>query len=326
MPVISRSSYCAPLGFKNGHAQTVFPSVFRKVPGVEYQRTRITTPDDDFLDLDVSSVGSTRAAVVLHGLEGDSGRSYVRGMVRAVNRAGWDAVAVNFRGCSGEINRQLRFYHCGSTDDLDTVVSHVIGEGIYSELAFIGFSLGGNVVLKYLGERSSDVPRIVRVAVVFSVPCDLTAGTERMGAPANAFYLRRFLRMLRKKVQAKMCIMPDLITDRDYSTIRDFIDFDDRYTAPINGFDSAFDYYRKCSSKPLLQAIRIPTLLVTAADDPLLPPECYPEAEASKNSSFFLEVPDHGGHVGFVAFGHSGEYWSESRAVAFLNAPSAGTL
>ncbi len=319
MPLIPESSYCAPLLFRNGHAQTVFASLFRKVRRVHYQRRRIDTPDRDFLDLDVSSVAASKAAVVLHGLEGDSERSYVRGMVRAVNRAGWDAVAVNFRGCGGEINRQLRFYHSGSTDDLDTVVSHLYADGSYSELALIGFSLGGNVVLRYLGERGTDVPEIISRAVTFSVPCDLVAGAKVFEIPTNALYLKRFLRMLRRKIRAKARLFPGLITDEGFETIKNFKDFDDRYTAPMHGFRDAVDYWRKTSSKPLLTSIAVPTLLVNAADDPFLHPDCYPRDEARENPSFFLEIPRNGGHVGFVAFDPSGEYWSESRVVRMLN-------
>ncbi|MEW6348106.1 MAG: alpha/beta fold hydrolase [Thermodesulfobacteriota bacterium] len=319
MPLIPESSYRAPLCFRNGHIQTVCASLFRKVPGARYRRRRIQTPDGDFLDLDVSSTGATKAAVVLHGLEGDSERAYVRGMVRALNRAGWDAVAMNFRGCSGEINRRLRFYHSGSTDDLDTVVSHLIAERSYSDLALVGFSLGGNVVLRYLGERGPDVPERIRGAVAFSVPCELVTGAKVFEAPANTLYLKRFLRMLRGKIREKTRLFPQLITDEGFETIKNFKDFDDRYTAPIHGFLDAEDYWRQTSSKPLLDRISVPTLLVNAADDPFLSPECYPAAEAEQNPSFFLEIPRNGGHVGFVAFQPSGEYWSESRAASMLN-------
>ncbi len=319
MPLIGESSYRAPICFGNGHIQTVFASLFRKVDGVRYRRRRIDTPDGDFLDLDVSSVGAAKAGVVLHGLEGDSERAYVRGMVRALNRAGWDAVALNFRGCSGEINRQLRFYHSGSTDDLETVISHLIRDGRYSKLALIGFSLGGNVVLRYLGERAKAVPDIIGGAACFSVVCDLVTGAGAFDVPTNRLYLKRFLRMLRRKIRRKSRLFPGVLTDAGFETIRSFRDFDNRYTAPLNGYLDAEDYWRKTSSKPLLTSIAVPTLLVNAADDPFLTPQCYPTAEAEENPSFFLEIPRTGGHVGFVAFDPPGDYWSEYRAVRMLN-------
>ncbi|MFH0822398.1 MAG: alpha/beta fold hydrolase, partial [Pseudomonadota bacterium] len=153
MPIISPSSYKAPLFCSNPHLQTIFPTILRRISGVEYQRRRIDTPDGDFLDLDWSVIGSPRLSIILHGLEGDSKRAYVMGMVRVLNRRGWDAVAVNFRGCGGEPNRKLQMYHSGETGDVATVIKHAAAMGTYEELFLVGFSLGGNVILKYLGER-----------------------------------------------------------------------------------------------------------------------------------------------------------------------------
>ncbi|MBI5249533.1 MAG: alpha/beta fold hydrolase [Desulfomonile tiedjei] len=302
MPVIAESKYRAPLFFSNPHAQTVFPTLFRKVRGVTYKRERVDTPDKDFLDVDISTVGSTRAAIVLHGLEGDSTRCYMLGMVKALNNNGWDAIAVNLRGCSGEPNRTLRLYHSGDTGDLDTVVSYIHSQKDYSDLALIGFSLGGNVVLKYVGERADTVKSAITAAAAFSVPCDLAAGATKIGSFMNIPYMKRFLTMLREKIRTKMGLFPELINDNDYDQIRDFADFDNRYTAPLHGFANAEDYWKKSSSKQFLARISIPTLLVSAADDPFLTPECYPFKEARDNPSLFLEVPKHGGHVGFMAF------------------------
>jgi uncharacterized protein len=317
VPVI-QSKYSAPLLCSSPHVQTVFPSVFRKVPGMEYQRERIDTPDGDFLDLDWSRVGSQRLVIVLHGLEGDSTRSYMKGMVRALNRDGWDALAVNFRACSGEPNRKLRMYHSGDTEDLDTVISHVTSTGRYVQLALVGFSLGGNVVLKYLGERGQGVLSLIAAAVAISVPCDLSACSDRLEEFRNRLYLKRFLKLLRKKIQAKSQIMPELINDVGYELIKTLKEFDDRYTAAIHGFRDANDYYEKASCLRFLPNIAIPTLLVNAADDPFLSTTCFPTEQAKANPRFFLEIAPHGGHVGFLAFNDQGEYWSEARAVSFL--------
>ncbi|MCA1959678.1 MAG: alpha/beta fold hydrolase [Desulfomonile sp.] len=319
MPLLDNSTYRPPLFLSNPHIQTILPSLFRKVRGVAYTRERIDTPDGDFIDLDWSRVGASRVAIVLHGLEGNSQRSYVLGMVKALNRMGWDAIALNFRGCSGEINRSARFYHSGDTEDLDRVISHVASFTVYREAALVGFSLGGNVVLKYLGERGQYAHSLIKGAVAFSVPCDLTAGALKIGSPGNKLYMRRFLKMLGEKIRLKAAMMPELISDRGFEQIKDFKQFDDRYTAPLHGFASAEDYWRRASSKPFLERISVPTLLVNAADDPFLAPECYPKAEAERSSSFFLEVPRFGGHVGFMAFNRQREYWSEARAAAFLN-------
>ena len=318
MPIIERSSYVPPLLFRNGHIQTIFPSLFRKVRGIQYDRERIFTPDEDFLDLDWSRVGANRLAVISHGLEGNSGRSYVRGMVRAVNRSGWDALAWNMRGCSGEPNLTLRFYHSGATNDLNAVIEHVVDQRQYDSIALIGFSLGGNLTFKYLAERSEELEPYLSRAAACSVPCDLRAGSMKMARFNNRIYMKRFTRLLHEKIKAKKRLMPGKIDDKDYHLVRTFKDFDDRYTAPIHGFKDAEDYWRQASSKQFLSDISIPTLLVNARNDPFLSQPCYPIEEATANPNFFLEMPESGGHVGFISFGKRGEYWFESRVVEFL--------
>ena len=278
MPIQVHSRYEPPFPFNNGHVQTVFPNLFRHVEGVSYERHRLPTADGDFLDLDFSRVGTQRAAVIVHGLEGSSHRPYILGMVRALNRVRWDAVALNLRGCSGEPNRKLRFYHSGNSDDLRAAVEHLLLAG-YRRIDLIGFSLGGNIVLKYLGEESSSVNPSIATGVVFSVPCDLRSSSVQMGRPGNRLYMIRFLRLLHRKIRQKMHEFPGKIDDMGYDAIRTFVEFDDRY-APINGFADANDYYGKASSKPLLRHIAIPVLMVNAKDDPFLPPACYPRGRS----------------------------------------------
>jgi len=319
VPVVARSNYTAPLLCSNPHVQTIIPTVFRKVRGVSYQRERIATPDGDFIDLDWAEVGSKRLAILLQGLEGDSGRPYMMGMVRALNRNDWDALAMNFRGCSGEPNLKLRMYHSGETEDLHTVISHVAASGMYDELALVGFSLGGNAILKYLGEQGDRKSPLIKQAVTISVPCDLKACSVRLEEFRNRPYLRRFLRMLHEKIRVKALMMPESISDIGYERIRTLKDFDDRYTAPMHGFKDADDYYEKASCRQFLPTISIPTLLINAADDPFLSASCFPIEEAKSNIHLFLEIPEHGGHVGFMAFNNDGEYWSETRAIVFLN-------
>jgi uncharacterized protein len=199
------------------------------------------------------------------------------------------------------------------------VLNHVLEAYDYDELALIGFSLGGNVVLKYLGEQTRQVNARLKAAAVLSAPCDLACSAGKMAEPQNALYMKRFMHELHKKIRLKMQLFPGKIDDRDFQRIRTFKEFDDRYTAPLHGFKSALDYWAKASSKPYLTDIAVPTLLVNALDDPFLTPACYPYHEALSNPCFFLETPGSGGHIGFVSFHPSGEYWSESRAIEFLS-------
>ncbi len=319
MPIIVDSTYRPPPLLSNGHLQTLLPHFLRTVRAVNYQRERIDTPDHDFLDLDWARTGSRRLAVIAHGLEGDSTRHYLLGMVRALAKRGWDVVAWNARGCSGEPNRMLRFTHSGAIEDLQAVLSQVLSAGNYSQLALIGFSLGGNLTLKYLGERGRLLDPRIKAAVAFSVPCDLRSSSIQLAKSASWLYMHRFLINLHDKIRALMKVLPGKIDDEGYGKLRNFKDFDDRYTAPIHGFKDAEDYWRQCSSKPFLKEIQIPTLLVNARNDPFLANPCYPFEEAGENPNLFLEMPCSGGHVGFISFNSDGEYWSETRTVSFLS-------
>lgn len=305
---MTEKSYIPPYLFGNGHVQTIFPVVLRRVKGVSYKRERITTPDDDFLDLDWSVKGNDRLAIISHGLEGNSHRAYIKGMVNAVNRGSWDALAWNYRSCSGEPNRLLRSYHNGVTDDLAFVIRHTVKKQVYKEIALIGFSLGGNLTLLHLGRETHDP--IVKKAVVFSVPCDLKASATVLAKPVNRIYMKRFLIMLHEKIKAKKKLMPGLIDDEGYERIKDFKAFDDRYTAPIHGFKNAEDYWEKCSSRPYLPYIKIPVLIVNAKNDPFLPEACFPFKEAENNRYLTLITPGSGGHTGFIAFNRENIYWS----------------
>ena len=312
-------TYKPPFLLKNGHLQSIYPSFSRKLDTSFYERERITTPDDDFLDLDWSCIGSKQLAIISHGLEGNSFRPYVVGMVNAINKHGWDALAWNFRSCSQETNRKLRFYHNGTTDDLEFIINHATNTGRYESIALIGFSMGGNLSLVYLGQKGANINQIIKKAVVFSVPCDLEGSSIKLAKLINKIYMKRFLNMLHKKIKAKQEIFPHKISDSDYNKIKNFKDFDDRYTAPIHGFKNAEDYWHKCSSKQFIPQIKIPTLIVNAANDPFLSESCYPIEEAAANQNILLEIPPSGGHVGFIEFNKEKMYWSERRAVQFLN-------
>lgn len=311
--------YQPPILFRNGHIQSIFPTIFRQVEGINYRRETIATPDDDFLDLDWVSGSSDKLVIISHGLEGNSERAYVKGMVKAVTDTGFDALAWNFRGCGGTVNRQPKLYHSGVYEDLETVINHVFKNHAYREINLVGFSMGGNITLVYLGLKGHNLDQRIKKNVVFSVPCDLKAGSEQIATPGNYIYMKRFLRLLHRKVKAKKITFPDLFADHDYSKIKDFYGFDNRYTAPLHGFANAFDYWDKCSSKQFIKDIKVPTLVVNALDDPFLAPKCYPFKECNANPYTALETPKHGGHVGFVEFNRENLYWSEKHCLQFIS-------
>lgn len=318
MPLIDPSSYVPPRGLSNGHLQTIVAQ-FRKVKNVVYRRERIATPDYDFLDLDWSETVSDKLAILSHGLEGNTGRHYIQGMVRCLNRHEWSALAWNYRSCGSEPNRLLRSYHSGETGDLETVLEHAMSTRRYREIALIGFSLGGNVTLKFLGEQ--DRGSLISKAVAFSVPCDLASSADKLARASNLLYMKRFLRTLRQKVREKKLLFPDQLDVQSLSRIRTFREFDDAYTAPIHGFKDASEYFARSSSRQFLPHIKIPTLLVNAQNDPFLDRMSFPFEEAQQSKFFYFEAPESGGHTGFISFNPRGEYWSETRALAFLETP-----
>jgi predicted alpha/beta-fold hydrolase len=314
------TDYRPPLLFKSAHLQTIYPTVLRRVPLITDERERIDTADGDFLDLDwARQQRSPKLAVLTHGLEGRARAHYTQGMAGVLRRAGWNVLAWNFRGCSGEPNRRVKSYHSGATDELQTVLDHVFATTNYREVALIGFSLGGNLTLKYLGDQGDTVDPRVCGAAALSVPCDLAASSKRLEHWQNRIYMARFMRSLRLKVREKATRFPGQLNLEGLENMRTFAQFDDRYTAPIHGFKDAGDYWTRCSCRPVLDQITVPSLLINALDDPFLTPECFPFEAAASNPRLTLETPGHGGHLGFVAFNKAGDYWSEQRVVAFLD-------
>ena len=302
----------------------MIPSSLRKVLAVSYVRQRLELGDGDFLDLDWSQVGAARVArvaVICHGLEGNSQRPYMRGMVRALNRAGWDAVAVNFRGCSGEPNRLAHSYHSGLTVDLRDVLAAVTDRG-YAQVVLVGFSLGGNLILKYLGEDPTGVPPEVLAGVTISVPLDLADTSRCLVSPRNRIYHARFMQKLRRTVRLKAQVLPDEVDVVRLNQVHNIIDFDDQYTAPLNGFVDAADYYARNSARNWLDQIAVPTLVLSAANDPFLGPRCFPREVAAASPSLCFEEPAWGGHVGFYLPG--AQYYSEQRAVEFAGSVARG--
>lgn len=306
-------AYRPPYFLFNKHLETIFPAVFRKVELPPVRRERIQTPDNDFLDLDWLARGSDKLVIISHGLEGSSSRPYIKGMAKAFFENNYDALAWNYRGCGDEMNKQLRFYHSGATDDLDVVVKHAAPK--YKSIYLVGFSLGGNITLKYLGEKGDRVKPNVKGAVTFSVPLNLQSSCEKISMPGNFIYANRFLRSLKKKVIAKAKAMKgiDVSGIEKIGTLKVF---DDKYTGPLHGFKDAIHYYESCSSLYFLEGIRVPTLIVNAKNDPFLSDDCYPQE--IKNPYTEFQFPEYGGHVGFAMFNQNGLYWSELRALQFI--------
>ncbi len=320
MPVVKASKFKPPFFFSNTHLQTIYPALFRKVKGVNYQREQLELSDGDFLDLDFSKTGSRKLVIVLHGLEGSADRHYVLGMVKRFNLGGWDGLGVNFRGCGGNPNRLARTYHSGASEDLEEIIQYVAGKEEYETIAIIGFSLGGNITLKYIGEQGDRLPAKVACAVAFSVPVHLESASYELAKWQNKIYMDRFMRSLKTKIKSRESIIGDHVDLTKVYASKSFLDFDQHYTAPVHGFSSAIDYWTKSSALQFLPNIRIPSLLVNAQDDSFLSQQCYPGDVASANENFHFEAPANGGHVGFYVSDQQGFLWSENRAYEFCDA------
>nr|WP_321225696.1 alpha/beta fold hydrolase [uncultured Psychroserpens sp.] len=315
MPIL-QSTYKPPFQFRNGFIATVYSGLIRKVK-LEQSRERIETRDADFLDLDWSYAEekSDTVIILLHGLEGHAQRPYVTGTAKLFNQNGTDAVCVNFRGCSGEDNRFYHSYHSGATNDLDDVVNHCIEQKKYSKIYIKGISLGGNITLKYLGEDRI-IPNQIKAAIAISVPAHLDGSATELHKLKNRAFAIRFRKHLLDKLRVKKIQFPDILKDKDLSDIKTLREFDEFYTSVAHGFKDANDYYSKSSSLQFLSNIKVPTLVMNALNDSFLSAECYPVKEAKQNENLFLEMPDFGGHVGFIQKGDV--YYNEKRAIEFV--------
>lgn len=318
MPLIEDTSYTSPYLVANKHLATLVPNLFRIPRGVKYERERIDTVDGDFLDLDWSTVGSKKCILVSHGLGGNSRRAYIVGMVKHFNKLGWDAVAWNCRGCSGEPNRKRHYYHPGQTDDIGQVIHHMLDKGGYETVALIGFSLGGAYTLRYIGEKADQLPSELKKAVVFSVPTDLGSCSEHLSFGALAWYGKAFLFRYKQKMMAKEKMYPGIHDFSLWEQVKTLNDFDRVFNVRWYGMENVEEFYEQGSPNRVMDQINIPTLVVNAANDPFLPPSCYPKAEAERNDKIYLEIPEMGGHVGFMTLKWKGIFWSETRTSAFL--------
>lgn len=296
---------------------TVFGPLFRLGSEVPLTRERWELSDGDFVDVDrMAGPRDAPLLLALHGLEGSSSAHYIRGLLAQARARRWRALALNFRGCSGDMNRLVRSYHSGETGDLGELVRRARGEA--DRIVLAGSSLGGNVLVKWLGEQGVSVPREIKAAVALSVPFDLALCAQTLDGPGfwRWVYRTRFLRTLKRKSLEKLKRFPGAADEDRVRQARTLFEFDDALTARVHGFASAPDYYTQSSSGQFVERVRTPLLLLSAADDPFIPARCIPKVT---NPSVSVELSTRGGHLGFVEGPPwRPRYYAERRAAEFL--------
>lgn len=323
------ASYRPPLWLPGGHAQTIWAAALAR-PRVAYRRERWELPDGDFIDLDwVDGPSGAPLLVLFHGLEGDSGSHYARFLMAAVLDRRWRGVVIHFRGCGGELNRLPRAYNAGDSREMDHVLRRLRQSGVDGTLYVAAVSLGGNVLLKWLGEQGEGAAPVVDGAVAISAPLDLPVSGATLDRGFNRIYVARFLRTLKRKALAKLERFPGLYDGAAVAAARSIRRFDDLVTAPLHGFPDAQTYWRESASKPYLKSIRVSTLVINARNDPFMPGAVLP-VPAAVSEWVSLEFPDEGGHVGFVTGPFPGAYrWLPERVLGFFETvgkPSTSTM
>src|SRR5579872_2452320 len=300
------------------HLQTLWPTLCRReLKNIVLKRERFELDDGDFIDLDWTEKKEGPIVLILHGLEGSVNSPYAKGMLHAIQQQGWRGVFMHFRGCSGEMNRKARSYHSGDTKDVANIVHVLLAREKCHHIAAVGFSLGGNVLLKWMGELGMNNP--LAAAVAISVPFELSKTATRIQQGFSRVYQEYFMRSLCQKIRNKFEVRPAPIDLPMLEELRSLREFDDKVTAPLHGFVSAEDYYQKSSSRQFLKNITVPTLLLQSKDDPFMTTDLLPDQnELSQHVK--LELTEQGGHVGFVTgtLPWRAEYWLEKRVPEFL--------
>lgn len=308
----SQNPFKPALCLSNRHSQTLWPSLFRRSAALKLRRERVELPDGDFVDLDWGEKKEGPIAVIFHGLEGSSQSSYVLGIMSALTQRGYRAVVMNFRGCSGEPNRLARAYHSGDTGDIHFIVTRLRQQNPTSSIFTIGYSLGGNALLKYLGETGISNP--INAAVAVSVPFDLDNAALTLRQSGFGIYQRHLLKHLKQTVLDKKRLLTPIIDLDAALKSKNFHEFDHAVTAQLHGFSGVDDYYTSSSSNQYIPSIETPTLILHAHDDPFLNPSAIPNNKTLPNS-VELSVSPHGGHVGFI---DQQGYWLERRIPDFF--------
>ena len=320
MPII-KSSFKPAWWLANPHLQTLWSSFFRSLPEIDSHNIRLELDDGDFLDLVVTDIQDKPLVIILHGLEGSLESHYIKPLIKTLDDAGYGVCFVHFRGCSEELNRLPRSYHSGDTADLQTIVQYMKNNYKQGVFAVIGFSLGGNIVLKWLGEQGAKA--ITQTAIAISVPFTLSNAGERLEKSFSRVYQKHLLTRCQKKYKQKSSLLKMPI-EADAQQLNTFYTFDDQITAPLHGFKNADDYYQQCSSRQFLKDIKKPTLILHAKDDPFMWEYTVPNDD-ELSSSIKLELSDTGGHVGFIAGKNPFNplYWVDQRIVEWLDSPLA---
>lgn len=300
MPLPENTAYRAPAWLPGGHLQTIYTSLFIRVPPVAYRRERLELADGDFLDFDwVDGQAGTPLVVLFHGLEGSADSHYARDLMAHVRTRGWHAAVAHFRGCSGEDNRLPRAYFAGDSEDIERILRHVKSLHARTPVYAVGVSLGGNALLKWLGERGETALALVERAAAVSAPLDLTVAGHTLDRGFNRrVYTARFLHTLKAKALRKAARFPGMLDAKAIAAATTFREFDTLVTARLHGFRDAEDYWLKVSSKPLLKSVAVPTLVINARNDPFLPAWALPAAD-DVSAAVTLEQPATGGHVAF---------------------------
>jgi predicted alpha/beta-fold hydrolase len=315
------SAYRAPWWLPGGHLQTIYARSLAKNCRVAFRRERWETPDQDFIDLDWlgQEADDSRLIVLFHGLEGCSQSHYAISLMKAATRSGWRGVVPHFRGCSGEANRLVRSYHSGDSREIDWILRRLKDANRHAKIYVVGVSLGGNMLLKWLGEEGVAASLIVERAVAVSAPMDLAAAARVLDSGFNRMvYTSHFLNLLKPMALAKIAAHNLAIDARAIRASLTFRQFDDLFTAPLHGFKDAADYWSRSSSKPWLKHIRVPTLLVNAQNDPFLPSAVLP-SPAEVSDAVALDFPKSGGHAGFVSGSFPGNLdWLPRRILEFF--------
>ena len=320
--MITESLFKPAWWLSNAHAQTLCPTLTRRLQSPIDVNERFELPDGDFVDLSwaVNGLGpDTPLVVVLHGLGGDANSTYVAGLLHAFNRRGWRGVLMHFRGASHEPNRLPRAYHSGDTGDVDYLLRALDEREPQTKKGIVGISLGGNVLLKWLGEQGPQ--SLVAAAVAISVPFQLGAVADRINEGFSrvyqAYLLRRLRQVFARKLEHHGDAMPLSVKKMD--SWRCFWTFDEHVTAPLHGFSNVHAYYRESSSRNYLRHIKTPTLMIHALDDPFMTPDCLPRDDELSEHIIF-ELSQKGGHVGFIAGSVPGRpvYWLDERIPAFF--------
>lgn len=317
MPIVTSKYKRRPFFYMSGHLETIIPSATFKIEGVEYQRERLELADGDFLDLDWLQNDNKRLIVLSHGLEGSSSRHYVMRPAKFFHDKDWDILAWNNRSCSGEMNRLPVFYHHGNTTELDAVLQHAFQKE-YEEIILIGYSMGGAIHQRYLGEKGDSLDTRIKGAVSLSSPCHVGDSAESIAKGIGKIYDRRFLKKLKNKVKIKSELMELPVDLEAIENAKTFEEFDFHYSIKTYGYDSVKSFHEAISSYDYLQNISVPILILNAKNDPMLKRRCYPEIKAIKSKLIHLEMPKKGGHVGFTL--PNDEYsYMEYAAERFIN-------